>query len=221
MNDSAEKLINLARGADFDPLSLFLQLAADSDDSDSSDNDNDAEDQSEAAEACDNENMLQSGLGLGSTGLVNYGSVNLGHVAPHISGKGFVGTHPSGVKTKKYPTRARAAMALRDLHHYIPKDKSKAAHKLIAMSATQVDPIELLVSLAADAPRTYDTAIRQKYASKGVALPDGSFPIPDRDALKDAIHDYGRAKNQAAAKAHIIKRAKALGAADSLPEGWA
>jgi len=38
--------------------------------------------------------------------------------------------------------------------------------------------------------------------------------------LKNAIHAVGRAKNYDKAKAHIIKRAKALGKEDLLPEDW-
>jgi len=186
MNDDtpAQKLLNLARGADFNPLGLFLQLAADDDEaSESTDTDNDAEDQSEASESRDNENMLQSGVGIGSTGLVNYGSVNLGHVAPHHSGKGFIGTHPSGVKTRKHPTRAKAAMALRDLHHYIPKDKSKPAHHLIAMSATAVDPVALLVELAGDAPGNG----KKPYGNVTYADPkNGKYPIDTAEHAKAA-----------------------------------
>jgi cation transport regulator ChaB len=68
--------------------------------------------------------------------------------------------------------------------------------------------------------RTYSTEQREKYAKEGVAMKDGSFPIPDKEALHDAIQAYGRAGNKAAAKRHIIRRAKALGASDMLPEKW-
>ena len=51
-------------------------------------------------------------------------------------------------------------------------------------------------------------------------MPDGSFPIRNEQDLKDAIKAHGRAKDQASAKAHIIKRAKALGKEAELPEEW-
>jgi hypothetical protein len=70
------------------------------------------------------------------------------------------------------------------------------------------------------APREFSDERRQDLASSGVAMPDGSYPIPDKDALRRAIQSYGRAKDPAAVKAHIIKRAKALGATDMLPEDW-
>lgn len=61
---------------------------------------------------------------------------------------------------------------------------------------------------------------RQKLAKEGKAMPDGSFPIANAADLKNAIQAAGRAKNQAAVKAHILKRAKALGLTDLLPDGW-
>ena len=61
---------------------------------------------------------------------------------------------------------------------------------------------------------------RDKLADKGKALPDGSFPIVNAKDLENAIHLVGRAKDPAAAKAHIIERAKALGLAKSLPPDW-
>jgi hypothetical protein len=68
--------------------------------------------------------------------------------------------------------------------------------------------------------RDYTTDQRKKMADKGWALPDGSFPIADLADLKNAIHAIGRAGDPAAAKAHIKKRARALGHADLIPEGW-
>lgn len=68
--------------------------------------------------------------------------------------------------------------------------------------------------------RDFSDKEREHLASTGAALPDGSFPIETKQDLENAIHAYGRAKNKAKAKAHIIARAKALGATDMLPEGW-
>lgn len=41
--------------------------------------------------------------------------------------------------------------------------------------------------------REYSEEERQRLAREGKALPDGSFPMPDCEAVGDAIHDYGRA----------------------------
>lgn len=64
----------------------------------------------------------------------------------------------------------------------------------------------------------YDTDKRKEMAEKGLALPDGSFPIKNLEDLKNAIQAYGRSKDQAAAAKFIAKRAKALGAEDLIPD---
>jgi hypothetical protein len=61
---------------------------------------------------------------------------------------------------------------------------------------------------------------REKLAHEGKAMPDGSFPIENVQDLKNAIKAHGRSKNPAAVKAHIKKRAKALGKTDLLPKNW-
>lgn len=63
-------------------------------------------------------------------------------------------------------------------------------------------------------------AKRKKAAADGHALKDGSFPINTEDDLKKAIKAIGRAKNPGAAKAHIKKRARALGKSDLIPDTW-
>lgn len=68
--------------------------------------------------------------------------------------------------------------------------------------------------------RVFSADERKGMAEEGKAMPDGSFPIENESDLKNAIQAIGRAKDPAAAKAHIKKRAKALGMTDSLPEGW-
>lgn len=66
----------------------------------------------------------------------------------------------------------------------------------------------------------YSTGQREAAAEKGNALPDGSFPINNKADLRNAIQAFGRAKNPAQAKAHIMRRARALDAADLIPEAW-
>lgn len=61
---------------------------------------------------------------------------------------------------------------------------------------------------------------RDALAKKGHALPDGSFPIRNGQDLKDAIKSVGLAKDQAKAKAHIKKRAKALKLEKLIPNTW-
>ena len=63
-------------------------------------------------------------------------------------------------------------------------------------------------------------AARRRAASAGIAMPDGSFPIGNRDDLMNAIRSIGRAADYDKAKRHIISRARALGAVAMLPEEW-
>lgn len=76
---------------------------------------------------------------------------------------------------------------------------------------------------AADAElskREFTEGQREAAAEEGAALPDGSFPIRTVADLRNAIKAFGRAKDPEAAKAHIKRRAEALGKADLLPESW-
>jgi len=41
--------------------------------------------------------------------------------------------------------------------------------------------------------REFTEEERAEYAENGQALPDGSYPMPDCDAVKRAIESYGRA----------------------------
>ena len=68
--------------------------------------------------------------------------------------------------------------------------------------------------------RKYSAKERQALAKQHKALPDGSFPVRDREDLKNAVAAFGRAKDPAKVKAHIIARARALNAVDLLPASW-
>lgn len=68
--------------------------------------------------------------------------------------------------------------------------------------------------------RTFTAQQRRDLADKGHALPDGGFPIVNRSDLSNALRALGRASNKTAAKRHIIKRARALGAISMLPDDW-
>lgn len=68
--------------------------------------------------------------------------------------------------------------------------------------------------------RSFTPEQRQALADKGHAMKDGSYPISTLGDLHNAISSFGRAKNQAAVKAHIISRARALGAVNVLPPSW-
>lgn len=68
--------------------------------------------------------------------------------------------------------------------------------------------------------REFSGKERDAAAESGAAMSDGSYPIKNASDLRNAARLVGRAKNPAAAKAHIISRARALGLTDQLPDGW-
>ncbi len=75
--------------------------------------------------------------------------------------------------------------------------------------------------ISADLFKDYNTDQRREMARKGWALPDGSYPIADGGDLQDAIHAIGRGgTSHMKIRAHIMKRAKALGMEDKLPADW-
>lgn len=81
-------------------------------------------------------------------------------------------------------------------------------------------PQEAKSALAALAKRDFSAQERRDAADSGAAMPDGSFPIHNREDLENAIKLAGHAKDPAAAKAHIKQRARALGAEDMIPDSW-
>lgn len=68
--------------------------------------------------------------------------------------------------------------------------------------------------------RDFTAEERKKLAEEGKAMPDGSFPIENKEDLKNAIRLAGQAKDKKAAIDFICRRARALGAEDMIPEGW-
>jgi len=68
--------------------------------------------------------------------------------------------------------------------------------------------------------RDYSPKQRRAMAARGQAMPDGSYPIADEADLRNAIQAVGRAANYDAARRHIIRRARALGLTELLPEEW-
>ena len=79
------------------------------------------------------------------------------------------------------------------------------------------------IGLAQDAyvRKFVSAAQRRRMARTGVAMPNGDFPIPDEGHLRSAIGRLAEYKgNRAAAKRHIIARARALGLVHLLPKEW-
>lgn len=68
--------------------------------------------------------------------------------------------------------------------------------------------------------RDYSSAARERMAREGTAMRDGSFPIANETDLRNAIQSVGRASDYDAARRHIIRRARALGLMEILPDDW-
>lgn len=68
----------------------------------------------------------------------------------------------------------------------------------------------------------FTAAELREFAKRGIAMPDGSYPIPDAEYLGKAIKAVGRGANNShqAIRQHIITRAKALGLASDIPDTW-
>lgn len=68
--------------------------------------------------------------------------------------------------------------------------------------------------------RKFSSKQRERMASEGHAMPDGSYPIANRTDLMNAIRSWGRGGSDPKVKEHIKRRARALGASDMIPENW-
>lgn len=68
--------------------------------------------------------------------------------------------------------------------------------------------------------RGLTAAERAKDAEEGVAMPDGAYPIRSAKDVENAVRDYYRSGEKPDVKAHIIARARAIGAESALPAGW-
>jgi hypothetical protein len=68
--------------------------------------------------------------------------------------------------------------------------------------------------------KEFSNSRRKKLAQQGKAMGDGSYPIEDEKDLKNAIRSWGRGGAKPEVKQHIIRRAKALGKQDLIPDDW-
>jgi HK97 family phage prohead protease len=67
----------------------------------------------------------------------------------------------------------------------------------------------------------YNAEQLRTMAKNGQAMPDGAYPIADREDLGNAVHAVGRGgADHDAIRRHIMKRAKAMGASSMIPDHW-
>jgi hypothetical protein len=130
-------------------------------------------------------------------------------------------------KAKDGATFATKALAKSHNDELAKADASarEPANQLAAAIADATAAVQKVEEAHAAAPATvekkeFSQAERDKAAESGAAMKDGSYPISSKEDLKNAIQAFGRAKNKKATKAHIIARAKDLGAEDALPDSW-
>lgn len=103
-----------------------------------------------------------------------------------------------------------------------PNSRWYVSRRAIALDAADQIPSEWGEALtAAGSPSTDEMAALGK---KGQALrnSDGSYSYPTRNRgeLAKAIQAFGRARNKVAAKRYLLRRIRALHAADLTPDSW-
>ncbi|MBF0560715.1 MAG: hypothetical protein HQL37_01615 [Alphaproteobacteria bacterium] len=99
------------------------------------------------------------------------------------------------------------------------------AAKLKNLEITEISGVDKGANpgaLAILVKRDYSARQRRDMAAKGMALPDGSYPIGDATDLHHAVQALalGRDEPKAAIRRHIIRRARMLGLIAQLPEDW-
>jgi len=117
-----------------------------------------------------------------------------------IEGRFCVVRADTGEEVTCHDTRAEAAAHVRALYDNV---EDVTASAMLTAAISQED--------------------RDRWAEEGVALPDGSYPIPDVEFLRKAISALGRASQNDEydrVRRHIIKRARELDALGGLPEEW-
>lgn len=141
-------------------------------------------------------------------GVKNYNDASLADKKRWISwASRFYGrsTYPPLKDAKGRPTRfALTAAAWGEPVPSTEQEARKIAAKARARSA------EL-------AKRDFTDDQRAKLAEEGKAQPDGSYPIVNREDLRNAMRAIGRSKNRALTIRHIKRRAKEMGVSN-LPE---
>lgn len=110
------------------------------------------------------------------------------------------------------PSNPEAVFEMFKADDVSPEQKAAVAELAKMLNAGDITPAQL-VDMAKAAQAVKDAA--------GAALPDGSFRIEKAEQIKAALLSFPLAKDKAATREHIIKRAQALSAADSLPPRWA
>ena len=94
--------------------------------------------------------------------------------------------------------------------------------EVLGYDAYEPDESEAIESEAAEIAlkRAFSDEQREEMAEEGKAMKDGSYPIDSEQDLRNAVQAYGRASDKPATKAHIMKRARAMGLEEVIPANW-
>jgi phage head maturation protease len=122
-------------------------------------------------------------------------------------------------KAKKARREEKAAKAKKEADDAEMAAKAKKEKEEAEKAKKDKDEAEKAVAAAALQKKDYTDKERKEMAGKE-AMEDGSFPIKTKKDVKDAVDDWGRAGSKPDVKAHIVARAKAIGAEDALPDDW-
>jgi len=124
---------------------------------------------------------------------------------------------PAGAKVKKSKKCAAHGLKGCPMCGNMMKDGDKPGGRSQVISPELNDPFQSKKAKKVR-KREFSDEQRDRLASTGAAMPDGSFPIANRGDLDNARQAVGRSKNPGAARAHIRERARALGV--TLPDNW-
>lgn len=137
----------------------------------------------------DNEDMHAMGVTIGPAGDVMHGSMKIGNIVTIPKGKNrYIGIHhPSGALTDSHPNRARAAMELRTLHHFLPhhSEKGMKAHPGMALSSQQ--ELSTVIALAAKNKERTASEGMAKYGDVEYADPKNkAYPVNTAERVRAA-----------------------------------
>lgn len=143
-----------------------------------------------------------------------------GRTAVHESTKAEYCKAAAEIEAKRAATKGKSTVADAELTDQDALSLAMYANEKLGAMAEELGPDWILGAVR---EREFSEGKRKRAAKKGTALPDGSFPIESRGDLKNAIRAIGRAApdKRAKVKAHIKRRAKALGVKEAVPEDWA
>lgn len=102
----------------------------------------------------------------------------------------------------------------------LPEALAEKVTEILKQATADDDDPEDIAKSADIAKRGFSADQRRAMAGNGEALSDGSFPIANTGDLRNAVRAVGRASDESKARAHIVSRARSLGALDALPDTW-